>query len=435
MLVGLGLAEVSAAIWLGWTHRVPDLPTSVPQEAGSPRLPTRLDTPKDGSVLIVVVGESSAEGVPYRKYLSVGEIVAWQLRKAIPGRTFRVENQARSGTRLEHMHQRLATLTHRPDAVIIYAGHNEFYARHGWTYEVSPYYLDAPIPSAPPFRKAAERVSPLIRMIDEAIDLELLAAAPPAGGATPDRRPLAHGPGACGAAGGLPRPAGADRLVLPADRGIADPGTAARQRCRIRAQPLDPAAGNPRAEREAFALAFQEARAREKTDPAGSIVAYRRLIERQPGFAESHFRLARLLEARGEYEEAYRRYIEARDLDGHPFRCLTSFQDVYRELASRYEAILVDGQAVFHARHPHGMLDDYLFNDGFHPSFEGHVALAEAILKALQARRAFGWPEAVPAPTIDLAECAAHFGVGAVAWRERLLRHGSVLQVCGPAPL
>ena len=101
-------------------------------------------------MLIVVVGESSAEGVPYQKYLSVGEIVAWQLRKAIPGRTFRVENQARSGTRLEHMHQRLATLTHRPDAVIIYAGHNEFYARHGWMYEVSPYYLDAPIPFAPP---------------------------------------------------------------------------------------------------------------------------------------------------------------------------------------------------------------------------------------------------------------------------------------------
>ena len=101
----------------------------------------------------------------------------------------------------------------------------------------------------------------------------------------------------------------------------------------------------PRAEREAFARAFQEARAREQTDPAGSIAAYRALIERQPGFAESHFRLARLLEARGDYEEAYRHYIEARDLDGHPFRCLTSFQDVYRELASEYEAILVDGQA------------------------------------------------------------------------------------------
>ena len=81
------------------------------------------------------------------------------------------------------------------------------------------------------------------------------------------------------------------------------------------------------------------------------------------------------------------------------------------------------------------MLDDYLFNDGFHPSLEGHVALAEAILKALQARRAFGWPEAVPAPTIDLAECAAHFGVGAAAWKDVCYVAGSVLQARGPAPL
>ena len=250
------------------------------------------------------------------------------------------------------MHQRLATLTHRPDAVIIYAGHNEFYARHGWMYEVSPYYLDAPIPFAPPFRKTAERVSPLIRMIDEAIDLELLAAAPPAGGRrlidAPSHTAREHAElladfrsrleqivSYCRQIGALPilvPPPGNDAGFEP-NRSILPPET-------------------PRAEREAFARAFQEARAREKTDPAGSIEAYRRLIERQPGFAESHFRLARLLEARGEYEEAYRHYIEARDLDGHPFRCLTSFQDVYRELASRYEAILVDGQAVFHAPPP-----------------------------------------------------------------------------------
>jgi hypothetical protein len=141
------------------------------------------------------------------------------------------------------------------------------------------------------------------------------------------------------------------------------------------------------------------------------------LIERQPGFAECHFRLGRLLEARGRYEEAYLQYIAARDLDGHPLRCLSSFQNVYREMASKYKAILIDGQAVLHSRHPHGMLDDYLFNDGFHPSLEGHIALAEAVLAALKARGAFGWPESAPPPRIDLAECAAHFGLGTAAWR------------------
>src|SRR5215468_7496820 len=41
-----------------------------------------------GDVTIVVVGESSAEGVPYRDWLSVGKIVAWQLRRLFPQRMF-----------------------------------------------------------------------------------------------------------------------------------------------------------------------------------------------------------------------------------------------------------------------------------------------------------------------------------------------------------
>jgi hypothetical protein len=98
-------------------------------------------------------------------------------------------------------------------------------------------------------------------------------------------------------------------------------------------------------------------------------------------------------------------------------RCLTSFQDAYREIAARRGAILVDGQALFHARSPTGLLDDHLFSDAQHPSFEGHVALAEAVLSGLKGRKALGWPDSVPAPTIDLAECAAHFGVDAETWK------------------
>jgi lysophospholipase L1-like esterase len=409
MLLALGMAEITAGIWLAWTHRVPVLPVS---------LPTRFASPEDEAVHIVVVGESSAEGVPYQNWLSVGEIVAWQLRRAIPGRTFRVENQARSGTRLEQMHQRLAGLTHRPDAILIYAGHNEFYARHAWTHEVSPYYLDDQRLLAPePFRKMAGQFSRLVRLIDEAIDREQVAAPPPRIVRrlidAPSHTSQEHAElladfrnrmeaivSYCRQIGALPilvAPPGNDVDFEP-NRSILPP------QC-------------PRAQREAFAHAFEEARAREEADPAGSIAAYRVLIERQPGFAESHFRLARLLEAAGRYEEAYLHYIEARDLDGHPLRCLSSFQNVYREMANKFEAILIDGQAVFHSRHPHGMLDDYLFNDGFHPSLEGHVALAEAVLAALKARGAFGWPETTPTPRIDLTECAAHFDVGAATWK------------------
>ena len=156
----------------------------------------------------------------------------------------------------------------------------------------------------------------------------------------------------------------------------------------------------------------------ESSDPTASHERYRALIKSQPGFAETHFRLARLLQRDGAMEEAYHEYILARDLDAHPMRCLSSFQEVYRQLAPRYGAILVDGQAVFHARHPLGLLDDYLFNDAMHPSFEGHVALAEAVLAGLKEAQAFGWPSSQPAPAIDLEECARHFDVTTVTWKQ-----------------
>ncbi len=97
-------------------------------------------------------------------------------------------------------------------------------------------------------------------------------------------------------------------------------------------------------------------------------------------------------------------------------RCPSDFQDVFREVARRHDVVLVDGQAVFRSRSADGHLDDGLFNDAMHPSFEGHVALAEAVLAGLKQRGAFGWPDRTPAPRIELAECADHFDVHLATW-------------------
>ncbi len=112
-LVGLVLLEASAVAWRAWVHRMPALPTRFAAAPGD-------------EVSLVVIGESSAQGEPYRPYISIGPIVGWQLGRAIPGRRFRVDVRARVGATLEDMHQELATLSRRPDMMIIYAGHNEF---------------------------------------------------------------------------------------------------------------------------------------------------------------------------------------------------------------------------------------------------------------------------------------------------------------------
>jgi lysophospholipase L1-like esterase len=330
---------------------------------------------------------------------------------------FHLEVQARAGWTLEHVHLKLAVSRQRPDVVILYAGHNEFASQYGWSWEV-PYYLDSPR-CWWPFRLASSiaSYSPLCSLLRESRDQALIAERPPL-----RQRLLADAPSHT-AAQHQERLDDFRRRVeaILADLKtsgvltivIVPPGNDADFEPNRSILPPE----TPRAERDAFCSLVNEARALEAVDRAKSIWLYRRLIARQPGFAETHFRLARLLEEFGAHEVAYREYILARDLDGHPTRCQTAFQNVYRELAPRYGAILVDGQAVFHARHPCGLLNDFMFNDAMHPSLEGQVALAESVLCSLKQHRAFGWPASSPAPSIELDACASHFDLTPAAWK------------------
>ncbi|MBX6315640.1 MAG: hypothetical protein IRY99_22410, partial [Isosphaeraceae bacterium] len=432
LLFGLALAEAIAALWQARTHRATVLPVGgldraeqarpsrrYPDPSEEIQLPEEFpDPPDDEEVDLVVLGESSAEGVPYNAWLSIGAIVAWQLEEAIPGRRVHLKVLASSGETLERQQRKLAELDRRPDALIIYCGHNEFSSRFPWSRDWA-YYLDEQVPSAwDRFVERVERTSPLCRLIREQADKCRIAIPPPPQG----HRALVDIP--------VYTPSEYAALLADFQRRLE---TIVAYAERIGALPiliLPPAndsgfepnrsflpARTPRAERAAFARDFQAARRLEATDPARAIAQYRALLARQPGFAETHYRLARLLERQGAWEEVYRHDLAARDLDGLPMRCPTPFQEAYRAVASRHDSIFIDGQAYFHAIGRHGLLDDHLFHDGIHPSLRGQIALAQAVLRALWARRAFGWPSGSPAPTLDPARLAARFGLGPEQWR------------------
>jgi lysophospholipase L1-like esterase len=441
LLVCFLLSEGAAWGVLVWKHRMPSMPIWPVPENPSGMAPSigsertlagvKRESPNQ-DVHVVVVGESSAEGVPYRDWVSVGKIVVWQLRKSIPTRMFHLENQARAGWTLEQMHQRLAGLKYRPDAVIIYAGHNEFASRFGWSHS-APYYLeDHPQSFVGKLARRIGEVSYVSRLTEETAELERVAA-PPARVArrlidSPSfsrqqydeqlrdfRRRLEAMVTFC------QRSAIVTILVIP-------PGNDAGFEPNRSVMPPE----TPRVERVAFAAALSEAKTWESTDPERSLTRYRSLIAQQPGVAEAHFRLARLLERLGHNNEANAEFVLARDLDAHPMRCLSAFQDVYRDLARRFDVILVDGPASLRARNPRGLLDDTLFNDGIHPSVEGQIALSEAILAGLNARGLFGWQKLAKAPAIDLKECADHFDVSAAAWIAACKFGSEFYQITGP---
>ena len=147
-LIGLALAEAVAAAWRAPARSMPAPP------AGDPALPSQFAENDDNEVTIVVIGESSAAGAPFESWLSVGEIVAWKLGEAIPGRRFRALVLAHPGDTLETQYHNLARLRRRPDAVIVYCGHNEFSSRIPWSRKVD-YYRD----DEPPLPKAVGRLA------------------------------------------------------------------------------------------------------------------------------------------------------------------------------------------------------------------------------------------------------------------------------------
>ena len=347
----------------------------------------------------MVLGESSAEGVPFQKWLSIGGLVKWQLEESIGELNVRLTILARSGDTLANQHEALAGLKRRPEILIVYCGHNEFSSRFFALRDLPYYFLD----------QRAGRMG-LVRRRSRAT-LTYMRSDRPINRSMPDRPATAADrarrwwtcrsscarnirefstifdtrleqivsyANSLGALVILISPPGNDADFEP-NRSFLPEGTAL-------------------GERESFRGAFLEARRLEGVDSRSGLEKYRELVAREPGFAETHYRLATLLRKAGEWDEAYRHFVSARDLDGYPMRCLTVFQEVYREVASRHDCILIDGQSYFHAIGRNGLLDDDLFQDAMHPSLRGQIALAQAVVYAIQGRRAFGWPAGCAGP-------------------------------------
>lgn len=431
VLASIG-AEVVCAIWQNRQHSHGAMPTGgFGREIGlapGSRFRTPIaevalrtsfpDPPGDREIDIVILGESSAEGVPYTNWVSPGSLLTWKISQALPGRTIHARVIARSGDTLEWQHRDLANLPRRPDLLIIYCGHNEFTSRLAESRELA-YYFDDSLPTGWDMLKdRVESLSSVYGLIRETADKCRIAIPP----ATSGRRKLVDVP--------FYSSIEYHALLADFDRRLESIVSYA-DRIGALAVLIMPAANDAgfepsrsflpaattRAERASFADEFMAARRLETDTPDTAILGYRALLARYPGFAETHFRLARLLEHEEAWEEAYQHYVMARDRDGYPMRCLSDFQQVYHRVASRHDCILIDTQSYFHAIGRHGLLDDALFQDAMHPSLRGQIALAQAVLRALRARRAFGWPLEGPSPAIDPVECVSHFGLDSAAWR------------------
>jgi tetratricopeptide (TPR) repeat protein len=304
-------------------------------------------TKSPGTVRIFVQGESSAAGFPYGRWASVGALLQQRLQRAYPDRNVEVINTGMAAvTSYVLLDFADEIIAQQPDAVVVYAGHNEYLGIGGVGSSL-----------------AAASSPALARGIAQLRRLHLYRA-------------LERGLGSLGSgADGLDRRDGTLMSRVVAERSIPLGSP-------LYEGGIDQFRGN---------LTRLLAKYREAGIPVfiGTLAANER---DQPPFASSadamdgaqaRFDSARALEAAGDYQSARAEYLAAKDRDELRFRAPESFNDVIRDAATAAGATVVDVQGVLAAASTHGIIGNELMLEHVHPNLEGYFRLASAYFPAI----------------------------------------------------
>ncbi|MGD2112093.1 MAG: SGNH/GDSL hydrolase family protein [Gammaproteobacteria bacterium] len=341
-----------------------------------------------GTLRLVVQGGSSAAGWPYGYGASPAGMLQQRLQASLPGRDIEVistaMNAVNSYTLLDFADEIIAL---QPDAVVIYAGHNEYLGILGVGSAVS-----------------AGRTRPVVLAWLALRDLRILqllrntylrlaaAEAPPLDAHGHPRGTLMRrivGEPLIPLGAPLYRHGAAQfRANLSAllaryrDAGIpVFIGTLASNE-----QDLEPFASRlaPGTDAAVWQHAYD---AGVEALQAGENARARRALEAavaiDDGAALAHFRLGRLYEALGDPAAAREAYLRARDRDQLRFRAPQHFNAVIREVAGRHRARVVEVEARLRAEAGDGIIGRDLMLEHLHPNLRGYFLLADAYYRAL----------------------------------------------------
>lgn len=327
---------------------------------------------------LVVQGGSSAAGFPYGYGASPAALLEQRLRRENPGRRIEVITTAMSAVNsyaLWDFSDEIIAL--EPDAVLIYAGHNEFLGILG----VGSAYTSSRSP-------ALTRLIMRLRHFQLYRVFERLFS--PGGGQAVS--------GEEGQGGTLMARIAAERripldsdlyrrgveqftsnldLILRRYRSVGIPVYIATLVSNEADQP--PFISAPGAEGEIRALAESIA-----TGEPLSPGAQRRLEDLTAGgSAQAAYVLAGLLASQERASEALEAFQRARDLDQLRFRAPTRFNDIIRARADASGAVVVDVEADFRTASPGGVIGHGLITEHLHPNAEGYFIIGNAFHQAL----------------------------------------------------
>lgn len=357
---------------------------------------------RPGSYRIFVQGASTTAGFPYNHGGAFSRMLEQRLQATFPGTEIEVVNVALDATNsYTLLDQAPEILEQRPDAVLLYAGHNEYYGvlgvasaeavgRARWL--VRTYMALRRLRTVQWLGNAAEYVAGIARRVLDA--------------PTPPRRTLMeylasehtvrydsplHEAGQRQLRRNLN-----DLLRLYAEAGVpVFIGTLASN---DRGQP--PFISRPASAVDSVAWARLLDRAR-RTVAVGDTAAARAAIDSalvmDPAVGDPFYVRGRLLDETGDSVEARAAYRAARDRDQLPFRAPSVMNAIIRETAGRHGATVVETLDALAEVCPGGVVDNTIMLEHLHPTIDGQFLLADAFYRALREAGEIGdWAGAVP---------------------------------------
>lgn len=344
------------------------------------------EPPVDSTFRIVIQGGSSAAGWPYYFSADMGDVLEYHLQQAHPDFRFEVMNTSmaavNSYTLLDLSEEVMAL---RPDAVLIYAGHNEYYGALG--VGSSQGFGSGPALINLYLKLRAFRT---VQLLQNAISGVMGWFASDPAGSTPGSTLMQDMVGEQRIAmdsdlyyEGLEQFRFNMDLLMQryAEEGIpVYIGTLASN---LRDQaPFLSGAG------QADAVAADEdiknavaLLAEGRADSA--LVILDATVEAAPLHAGAHFVRARALESLGRIEEARVAYIAAKDRDELRFRAPEAMNDIIRELADEHGARVVDVQEAMEEASPMGLIGRDMMLEHLHPTVPGYRTLGGAFFMGL----------------------------------------------------
>jgi lysophospholipase L1-like esterase len=96
------------------------------------------------------------------------------------------------------------------------------------------------------------------------------------------------------------------------------------------------------------------------------------------------FKKARELEKNSRLDEARIAYYQAKDLDLLRFRAPEEFNQIIHELAEKFEVSLVPMQSYFENASPNGLIGTNLIHEHVHPNIDGYFLMADAFYETMR---------------------------------------------------